>query len=136
MNRDLLRADLKRDEGVRSRAYKDTVGKLTIGCGRNLTDRGVSDAEIDFMLENDIDIVERELRAAFPWFGGLSEPRQRALANMAFNMGVPRLLNFKRMLDDLKDGRFAEAAAECLDSTWATQVGERAKRIAALIKEG
>lgn len=134
MNRDLLKADLRRDEAVRLKPYSDTKGKLTIGVGRNLTDRGITEAECDAMLEHDIDVVAHELAIALPWAAGLSEPRQRALANMAFNMGVPTLRDFKNMLAALEAGDWDKASAEALASRWAGQVGERAKRIAAVFK--
>lgn len=130
-----LTEDLIRDEGLKTEPYVCTAGKLTIGVGRNLAD-GISKAEALFLLSNDILAVTRELDKAIPWWLTLSEPRRRALANMAFNMGVPRLLGFKNMLAAMERGDFARAAAEALDSQWACQVGERAKRIAALIREG
>jgi lysozyme len=84
------------------------------------------------LLENDISRIVGELDAGFPWWNKMPEPAQRGLANMAFNLGVPRLRGFSRMLAALKDGYFDAAATEALDSQWADQVGERANRIAAL----
>ena len=135
-DRELLLADLRRDEGVRHRPYRDSVGKTTIGIGRNLDDLGLGDDEILLLVHNDCDRVEAELDAALPWWRGLSEPRQRALANLCFNLGLPRLLQFQRMLAALEAGRFDRAAAEALDSRWAAQTGARAIRIATMIREG
>lgn len=135
MNRDLLRADLERDEGLRLKPYKDTAGKLTIGVGRNLTDVGITHDEALLMLNRDIEHVVGDLEL-LPWWPALSEPRQRAVANMAFNLGLPRFLNFQRMLGAIQAGKWKEAASEALDSTWATQVGDRAKRIAKMLEEG
>ena len=58
MDRQLLRSQLERHEGLRLKPYRDTVGKLTVGYGRNLEDVGISRDEADFMLDNDIDQVE------------------------------------------------------------------------------
>jgi len=134
-DRRLLEADLIRDEGLRLKPYVDTVGRLTIGVGRNLTDVGVSESEARILLGNDIDAVAAQLGRALPWWAGLSEARQRALVNMGF-MGVPKLLEFRRMLAALQAGDWAEAARQALDSRWAQQVGSRAHRVAALIEEG
>jgi lysozyme len=131
-----LREDLERDEGLILEPYKDTVGKLTIGIGRNLDDVGITAAEAHHLLENDIERVLHGLNHSIPWWVRLSEPRQRALANMAFNLGLAGLLKFKRMLRALKDGEYERAANEALDSKWANQVGRRADRIADLIRKG
>lgn len=134
MNHETLHADLIRDEGIRLKPYTDSVGKLTIGIGRNLDDRGISLLEAKQLLENDIAAVVEELDNRLGWWKGLSEPRQRALANMAFNMGVPRLLGFEKMLRALEAGDGEKAALEALDSRWARQVGDRAQRIAELLR--
>lgn len=131
-----LRADLIRDEGEHFKPYRCTAGKLTIGVGRNLDDVGITQAESRFMLETNIAQVVEQFDQALPWWRSLSEARQRALLNMGFNLGLPRLLGFKRMLAALQQGDYRTAALQALDSTWAKQVGERAQRIAALIREG
>jgi len=130
-----LREDLKRDEGVKNFPYRDTENILTIGCGRNLEDRGVSDDEIDLMLTNDLKWVIQDLDRNLPWWRGMPVSKQRALANMVFNLGYPRLSGFKKMLAALKAGDWSEAATQALDSRWARQVGDRAQRVAELIRE-
>lgn len=131
-----LRADLLRDEGCREKPYRDSVGKLTIGIGRNLTDRGLSQDEIDFLLNNDITIAVTELDRVAPWWKGETEPRQRAMANLMFNMGAPTFLTFRRFLSAMQRADYEAAADELLDSRWADQVGSRAHRIADLIRKG
>ena len=130
-----LREDLKRDEGVRNYPYTDTEGILTIGVGRNLEDRGLSDDEIDVLLTNDLKWVIHDLDRNLPWWRDMPSGKQRALANMAFNLGYPRLSGFRKMLAALEAGDWNGAAAEALDSRWARQVGDRAHRIATLMKE-
>ena len=133
---DALRNDLLRDEGLRLRPYYDSVGKLSLGVGRNLDDLGITKDEALYLLAGDIARAEADLDRALPWWRELSEPRRRALANMAFNLGITRLLRFKKMLAALRAGDWHSAAAEALDSRWAVQVGDRAERIAALIERG
>jgi lysozyme len=130
MDIDELTQELRLDEGVRLKPYTDTVGKLTIGIGRNLDDRGISDDEADYMLANDIRMVEAELNRNAPWWTDLPELAQRGLTNMCFNLGWPRLSGFRNMLQALQNGDYSRAADEALDSRWARQVGARAERIA------
>ncbi len=127
-----ITADLKRDEGLRLKPYRCSAGKLTIGYGRNLDDVGITGIEADILLDYDIRRTYADLDRALPWWRGLPAPWQRGLLNMAFNLGLTRLLTFKRMLAALQAGDGGRAAAEALDSKWAVQVGERAQRIAAL----
>ena len=85
---------LMRHEGLRLKPYRDTVGKLTIGIGRNLDDVGISRDEAMVLLKNDIDKTITALREHLPFYDSLSEARRNVLANMAFNMGIRGLLDF------------------------------------------
>ncbi len=135
-----LAEQLKRDEGLRLHPYSDTVGKVTIGIGRNLTDVGISAEEADYLLQNDIFRAQRDLRMRFPWVSGMSDVRRAVLENMTFNMGIAGLEKFHKMLLAAASGDWEEAAAEMLDSLWATQVGkepgQRAWRLAEQMRTG
>lgn len=131
-----LKAQLRRDEGERFKPYQDTVGKTTIGVGRNLSDMGISSVESDFLLTNDIQRVQAELNLNLSWWITLSDRRQLVLANMCFNMGISSLLGFRNMLSECRAGNYAAAAAEMLDSKWAKQVGDRAERLARIMEDG
>jgi len=130
---------LKRHEGTETHAYVDTVGKITIGVGRNIDDEGgigLSEEEIDFMLGNDIDRVEDELASNFSWFVDLDEARYDALINICFNLGLPRLLKFENALEAMASEDYNLAAVEFLDSRWAQQVGQRAIELSLMIETG
>ena len=133
MNRQLLLEQLQRHEGLRLQPYRDTVGKLTVGYGRNLDDRGISEDEAGFMLDNDIDLVEQELER-MPLYLSLDPVRQTVLANMAFNMGMPTLMTFSRMLGALAERDWERAADEMIRSKWAKQVGDRAAELSELMR--
>lgn len=135
VNVDKLKADLIRDEDLRLKPYRCTAGKLSIGVGRNLDDVGISEHEALMMLGNDIQWVIEDLDRNAPWWRRMPEPAQRALANMAYNLGWPKLSAFRNMLAALQAGNYETAADEALDSKWARQVGARADRIAALYRE-
>lgn len=134
MNLEALKRDLIRDEEERLKPYRCTSGKLTIGVGRNLEALGISRDESAYMLANDIARVVGELDRNLPWWADLPEPARRGLANMAFNLGWPRLSTFRKMLAALEAGQWDRAAFEALDSEWAGQVGDRAPRIADLFR--
>lgn len=135
MDRKTLVAELSRDEGRRLMPYTDTVGKITIGVGRNLTDVGISESECDMLLADDIDRTITWLDAKLPWWRELDSVRQRVMVNMAFNMGGG-LLAFVDTLDAMKRGDYAAASKGMLDSKWARQVGARAMRLAEMMTTG
>lgn len=131
-----LEARVRRHEGLRLHPYRDSVGKLTIGVGRNLDDRGITEAEALAMLRTDLLEVEARLDAALPWWRGLDEARREVLVEMGFNLGVDGLLAFHDTLATVRQGRYAEAATHMLASRWAGQVGARAAELAALMRSG
>lgn len=153
MNLDQLTTAITRDEGVRLNAYKDTTGHLTIGVGRNLDACPLTTYEIDavghdarskpitradavYLLRNDIARTLAALDRELPWWKTLDEVRRMAMANMCFNLGVTKLIGFKKTLGWLRQGNYAAAAGAMLDSKWAVQVGDRAKRLAEMIRTG
>jgi lysozyme len=136
MSRAQLRAQLITHEGLRLTCYTDTVGKRTIGVGRNLDDVGITRLEALRLLDNDLDRVEAQARHAFPWFDGLDEARQDVILNMLFNLGLGGLQTFKKFLNCVSQGRYEDAAREMLASKWATQVGQRAQDLAQQMRTG
>jgi lysozyme len=127
---------LKRDEGLRLTPYRDSVGKLTIGYGRNLDAEGISADEAEYMLHNDLIAHTQALEKALPWVTTLDQARHDALVNIAFNVGVPGLLEFKKTLALIQAGEYSLAAEELMRSKWATQVGVRAERLSAQLRIG
>ena len=136
VDRDAMVRQLRLHEGERLKPYRCTAGKLTIGVGRNLEDRGISREESAMLLANDIADMERELQRALPWVARLDEVRARVLVDMAFNMGIVGLLNFKRTLATVEAGDYQQAATMMLDSKWAKQVGGRAERLSRMMLTG
>ncbi len=134
MNR--LHEQLIRHEGMKLKPYKDTVGKLTIGIGRNLDDMGIVEDEAHFMLDNDIQRCKYELISNVLYWESIEEVRQDVLINMCFNMGISRLRSFRNMWNAIKNKDYETASEEMLDSRWATQVGNRALELAKQMKEG
>ena len=135
MNRQLLRSQLERHEGLRLKPYRDTVGKLTIGYGRNLEDVGISRDEAEFMLDNDIDQVERQLETVDE-YRDLDAVRQAVIANMAFNLGFAGLMGFKNMWAAIGRRDWESASEEMLNSKWARQVGVRAVELSEIMRTG
>jgi lysozyme len=139
MNLTLMYAELRRDEGVRRWPYKDTSTppKNTAGVGHNLDASPLpagwtyplSDAQITQLLTTDVADTFHQLDASLSWWRTLSEVRQRVIANMCFNLGIGKLLGFKRALAAMQVHDWSTGAAEMKDSAWYEQVKDRAVRL-------
>jgi lysozyme len=136
MDREALKARLVVEEGLRLRPYADSLGKITIGVGRNLSDVGISHDEAMALLDNDIASVEADLDRALPWWRSLDDVRQSVLADMCFNMGLKTLLTFRHTLADIQGGHYLDAATGMRQSLWRAQVGGRAERLAHAMEHG
>jgi lysozyme len=158
-----LLASVRLGEGLRLRAYPDPLSPRglemakpqkvrapgwstlsgspwTIGyghCGAEVRDGlNWSVAQAEDALAADLADACAALDHRLPWWRGMNLARQRVLCEMAFNVGVGRLLGFHRMLADLEAGKYSAGADEMLASAWARQVGERAQRLAAAMRAG
>lgn len=150
-----LEAELALDEGKRLKAYRDTVGKWSIGIGHNIDDvgaaplartrqdlinNGITEAECDLLFDYDIDRTEKDLDRKLPWWRKLDPVRQRIMLNMCFNMGIGNaqhgLCSFVNTLGMIERGEYSQAADAMLKSRWARQVGIRAKRLSDMMRNG
>lgn len=116
------------DEALRLKPYVDSVGKVTIGVGHNLTDRGISQAAAMFILDEDIQLAEHDAQT-FSWFADLDPIRQRVIRNMLFNMGLPMFSTFTHLIAAMARKNYLVAAQEGRSSVWFRQVGPRAVRL-------
>jgi lysozyme len=133
-----LRDMLRRHEGVKNKVYLCSAGYETIGVGRNISKSGLglTDDEIDYLLDNDIIRCIKELNSNLTWFSNLNEAREHAIIDICFNLGITRLLKFKNALAAMANSQWDEAANEFYDSRWAKQVGDRAVTICEMIRTG
>ena len=120
--------------------YQDTVGKWSVGYGRNLSDRGLSKDEALFLLENDLNDAIHDCMMTFPWFSAMDSVRQQVLVELVFNMGLPTVLTFKHTLKWWGQGDYVRAAAHLRRSKWFTQVGalpeQRGGRLVRMLETG
>jgi lysozyme len=129
---------LKRHEGVRSKVYLCSAGYETIGVGRNISKSGMglSDDEVDYLLQNDIERVIKELSAEYRWFNSLDDVRKDAMIDISFNLGATRLRGFRRALAAMEVADYKMAAKEFLDSKWSRDVKGRATELCYMIEMG
>lgn len=129
---------VSKEEGYKSHPYKDSLGILTIGLGFNIdvSGPGLTLEECKAVLTIRLAHLRADVALALPWTDKLDEVRFDVLEDMAYNMGLKRLLGFHRMLAMVEAGNFEGAAAAGLESKWATQVGQRAKDLMEQLRTG
>ena len=132
-----LEALIRAEEGCRLKPYRCSAGKLTIGIGRNLEDKGISESEAELMFANDLAEVKGQISAALPWASTLDEVRYAVLCSMAFQMGIYGLLGFKQTLAAVFREDWDEASRRMLKSKWAREdTPKRARRHAIMMRRG
>lgn len=136
MNLNDLKQQLIKHEGLELMPYKCSAGYLTIGAGRNLESRGITYDEAMYLLENDLTLYHTELMKAFPVVDQLDVVRQYTLLNMAFNLGITKLRQFKLMWAAIEENNFEVAAQEMLSSKWSRDVGQRALQLSEQMRTG
>lgn len=144
---------IRTSEGYSETPYRCPAGRLTIGYGTNIESLdaaeraylGVTSAaqiqrvtreQAEWLLLHRLRGCIQEAHARWPWLSRLSERRRAALYDMAYNLGIPRLAGFRRMLAALEAGDWSRSAAEAMDSAWYRQVGRRGPAVVAMIREG
>lgn len=135
MDYELLKKKIKQHEGLKLIPYKDSLGKLTIGYGLNL-EEGITPNEAEYLLERRIEYAIEDAKIIFRNFSDLSDSRKVVLADMAYNLGRSRLMQFVKMREAIHQRLFNLAAQEMLNSKWAKQVGYRAVDLADLMRRG
>jgi len=131
-----LQKAVKRHEGFRSLPYKDSVGKTTIGYGWNLDDKGITKEIADSILKDQLNDCIFELLKVNDFRLLTDQPRREVLINMSFNLGLTKLMKFKKMWYAIRCRAWEVAADEMLDSLWAKQVGKRAIELSEIMRSG
>lgn len=116
--------------------YQCSAGFTTIGYGHNLQANGLTLAQAERLLDDDIDAAIRDLVVRFPWFEALDPVRQSVLVDMCFNLGIAGLGAFKNTLAAIQRGDYDAASVGMLASRWAEQTGRRARTLAEMMRTG
>ena len=140
MNRTEVYNQLVIDEGVKYEIYRDHLGYPTLGVGHLITEfdeekdmpigTSISEKTVIACFEKDLDVAINECRILYePYFQDFPGEVQEILVNMMFNMGRPRLSQFRNFRIALERNRWKEAAAEGRNSRWYKHVTNRAERL-------
>jgi len=128
-----LAGQLEEHEDLRLTPYRCPAGKLTIGVGRNLEDRGITPREAEFLLMSDIESVESQLDSKIPWWRSKPENVRLVLTDMCFNLGIGTFMKFEKFLEAVRQDDMETARIEMMDSRWAEQVGKRAENLLGML---
>lgn len=142
MNIDKLKEQIKHSEGVRTTAYKDTLNNWTTGIGHlirlsdeeYLIEKELTEEEVDQIFITDLNQAIDDARK-FISQDSIPEEAFFVVVDMAFNLGLPKLMRFQNFQQALRDKDFVQASFEMLDSLWAKQLPNRSKRLAKQMRD-
>ena len=137
---DEVKEMLIRHEGVVCTLYQCSESRWTIGAGRNLQDRGITEEEAMYLLDNDIKRVMSQLDKYWTVWRSFPEKAQLCCVDMSFQMGIKGFMGFRRTRALMEMGMWLEASEELLDSKYAIQTPNRAnynsRQLALCTKDG
>ena len=143
MNMDRLLESVKKHEGYRNKVYLDTLGKRTVGVG-HLCVEDWWDDNVEYEEKFLMDILQKDLQESIRGARELMEEHgckdidekaEELLIEMVFQLGRTGVSKFRNMWRCLAEADYIGAAEELMDSKYAEQVPNRAKRNAKLLKE-
>lgn len=146
---------VKKHEGYEELPYMDSVGKLTVGYGFNLTRSDAKDRlkevgadyhkvvskkqklnskQMEKLLLKDLNSSKENAQKIISNFNTLPKDVQGVIVEMIFNLGIGKFRQFKNFIKLIKERNFKKASVEMMNSLWAKQVGDRAKTLSNIIK--
>lgn len=147
MDAENLKKQLIEDEGKRNDIYLDHLGYKTVGIGHLLTANDpswltslevgdtITDEQVEELLDKDLKVVYKDAMLSFyPEWDKFPTEAKEVLLNMIFNLGGPRFRLFKKTIAAAYEQKWDIVAKEMLNSKWAKQVPNRAKRLSERIK--
>ena len=142
MNIERVKNTIKVNEGIRDKAYKDTLGNWTTGVGHlikipdedYLIKKKLTEEEINIIFNTDLNQAIDDARK-FIDETSIDEVAFEIVVDMAFNLGLPKLMLFKNFKKALLENNYVKASDEMMDSLWAKQLPNRAGKLSLLMRE-
>ncbi len=148
-----LDAMIRRNEGVRLKVYKDSLGIPSVAMGFNLlrpdakdrladvgailaevrSGQPLTEAQASHLLRLDLDDCVNDLRTLLD-LDSLPLEAQLVLCDLRYNLGPTRLRKFVTTLAAFRQHKFKKAARQLEASLWARQVGARARRSVEMLR--
>jgi len=125
---------IKRHEGWRSKPYRCSAGKLTIGYGTNI--EKISKEEGELLLELRLNDIFYYAIPQLPEYNTLNDTRKLVYLDMLYNLGFKNFKGFKKMRKAVKEGNWHGAANEIENSKYYKQVGLRGKENTEMMRFG
>jgi len=125
---------VKLSEGFRDRVYKDTLGIDTIGYGFAIKDLVIDEDIAEMILRRKLEKLVEDTNRRFSFLKDLPEQAQDVIYEMCYQLGITGVSKFKKTLAYLENFEYKMASKEMLDSKWARQTPNRAKKLSDVIK--
>lgn len=140
-----LKDSIKLNEGFRDRVYKDSLGKDTIGYGFLVSALSSDELELnggfiepmskevaEKILELKLKKLKSDLFGVLPWLEQKPQNVKDAITEMAYQLGIPKMMGFVNTLEYIKNDDYEQAKVNLKSSLWYRQTP---KRVENLIKQ-
>tara|TARA_R100000773_G_C4217514_1_gene116018 strand:- start:1310 stop:1708 length:399 start_codon:yes stop_codon:yes gene_type:complete len=125
---------IKEGEGYRAKVYKCTEGYDTIGYGFAIKDLDLDEEVCDLILIKKLDKLIDNTNKKFSFLAKIPQDKCEVIYEMCYQLGINGVSKFKKMLKHLENEDFEQASVEMLDSLWAKQTPNRAKKLSNQMK--
>nr|DAR94658.1 MAG TPA: Tail associated lysozyme [Caudoviricetes sp.] len=133
-----LLENIKAHEGFRDHIYKDSLGKATIGYGFLVSALSPDELKLnggkaepmsrevaEKILNLKVARLRKRVPECLPWLASKPQSVQDTILEMAYQLGIAKLLGFKYTLQCIEAGNYAQAAKNLRESLLYKQTPRR-----------
>lgn len=126
--------NIKESEGFVEHVYNDSLGIPTIGYGFAIKDL-ILDEDIaeDILIRKVKKLIDR-VDKKFDWFVTADDSVKEVVVEMCYQLGLAGFSKFKKTISYFEKKNYIEASKEMLDSKWAKQTPNRAKKLSKIVE--
>ena len=125
--------NIKESEGFVEHVYNDSLGIPTIGYGFAIKDLILDEDIAEEILIRKVKDLAQRVDRKFDWFNTAPDIIKEVVIEMCYQLGLGGFSKFKKTISYLEKENYLEASKEMLDSKWAKQTPNRAKKLSKIV---
>ena len=125
--------NIKESEGFVEHVYDDSLGIPTIGYGFAIKDLILDKDIATEILSRKISRLINRVDEKFDWFNEANDEIKEVVVEMCYQLGVGGFSRFKKTISYFAVKDYKTASVEMLDSKWAKQTPNRAKKLSSMV---
>ena len=126
--------NIKESEGFVEHVYNDSLGIPTIGFGFAIKDLILDEDIAEQILVRKVKKLVDRVDKKFDWFNLADDRVKEVIVEMCYQLGLAGFSKFKKTISYIEKKNYKEASKEMLDSKWAKQTPNRAKKLSKIVE--